>query len=119
MREGAIPALKAGLVVTALTVTSACGLLYHPTTVIGKETHREFLDRLSRTYGTDHSFWFIASHKSLVAFDRSEHSMQDQVRRYAIAEIEKVGTCPSEPVLDTGGSWFNERGDVYINFYCK
>ena len=103
----------------ALLATSACGIFYHPKLMIGKEAHWEFLERLSKSYGSDHTFYVLSSNQSLVKFNKSGIEMQEQVRNYAISEIKMSGVCVGEPIIDNVGSWFNERGDIYINFYCN
>lgn len=109
---------RAIVVSVAILAASSCGIFYSPKMVIGKEGHWEFLKRLRGAYGDDHMFYFISSNKSLVKFDKSRNDSRNQIREYAIAEIKKSGVCLQDPFIDNGGSWINERGDIYINFYC-
>jgi hypothetical protein len=111
--------LRRTLMTIALLATSSCGIFYHPKLAIGKEPHWEFLERLSKSHGNEHTFYFLSSNRSLVKFDKSVIEMREQVRNYAISEIKMSGVCVGEPIIDIVGSWFNERGDIYINFYCS
>lgn len=103
-----------------LLILSSCGFLYEPTQIIDKEKKSEFLNRLIKKYGNNYVYYFISSHKSLIKTDSDRRNYRDQISEQVVMKIKENGICGEfEPVLDRTGSWFNERGDIYINFFCK
>ena len=111
--------LKKLCCILVLLLVESCAVFYTPKLVLGKELTVEYLNRLNKNYGDNHNYYFISSNKSLVKFDTGSGDSRKQVASYASEEIKKSGICKSDPVLDKTGSWFNERGDIYINFFCE
>jgi pimeloyl-CoA synthetase len=94
-------------------------LIYRPKLIIDKELTSEYLHRLTKEYGSNRVYYFISSNKSLVKFNVGNEHIREQVANYAYEEIKKRGVCKSDSILDKTGSWFNERDDIYINFFCE
>ncbi len=110
--------LKKSCGIIALLLVESCAVFYTPKLILGKELTPEYLRRLNKNYGDNQNYYFISSNKSLVKFNTSSGDPRQQVASYVSEEIKKSGICKSDPVLDKTGSWFNERGDIYINFFC-